>query len=61
MKKQKKIVAVLGMIAILMQSYHIVPSVEAAIPAEYKPNYKFDTERDKIEDLNVKINSKRKN
>ena len=61
MKKQKKIVAVLGMLAVLMQSYQVVPSVEAAVPAEYKPNYKFDSEWDKIEDLNVKINSKRKN
>lgn len=61
MKKNKKIVAMLWMIAILMQSYQIVPSVEAAIPAEYKPNYKFDAEWDKIEDLNVKINAKRKN
>jgi hypothetical protein len=60
MKKQKKLVAILWMITILMQSYQVVPYVDAAIPAEYKPNYKFDAEKDKIEELNVKINAKKK-
>lgn len=61
MKKNKKIVAIMWMIAMLVQSYQVVPHVEAQIPSEYRPNYKFAAQWDTIQDLNVKINSKRKN
>jgi PKD repeat protein len=32
----------------------------ALIPAEYRPNYKFSAELDKVQEINDKINSKRK-
>ncbi|MBP6085785.1 hypothetical protein KA478_01040 [Patescibacteria group bacterium] len=48
------------MLGVLFQSFQIVPHVEAQIPAEYKPNYKFAAERDKIQETNDLIRSNRR-
>ncbi len=60
MKRRQKRVAIAWVLGVLFQSFQIVPHVEAQIPAEYKPNYKFAAERDKIQETNDLIRSNRR-
>lgn len=61
--KLKRIGSILAIVTLLAQSFWLfhLPIASAQIPAEYKPNYKFATERAKIEEILYKIDAKKKN
>ncbi len=61
MRKHKKILVSVLLMGILFQTFPSIPHTYAQVPAEYKPNYKFAAERDKIEEINRTINAKQKN
>lgn len=42
-------------VATLLQAFQPVDFVEAAIPVEYRPNYKIEAQRNEVQDLLVKI------
>lgn len=61
MRKQKRIVIGVMLMGLLFQTFPSIPRAYAQVSAEYKPNYKFAAERDKIEETNRTINAKQKN
>ena len=51
----KKLIAAGRISVVLLQAFQPVSFVEAAIPVEYRPNYKIASQRNNIQDLLVKI------
>jgi hypothetical protein len=44
-----------------MQSFSYAPVTQAQIPNEYRPNYKFANEWQKVEEINTVIAAKQRN
>ncbi len=61
MKTHKKIISLVLMLSMLGSQFIYAPTTSAAVPAEYKPNYKFAPQRAQIQDTLYKIDAKRKN
>lgn len=60
MRKTKKGIVALLIASILSTQLTLTPITYAQIPLEYKPNYKFNSERAKSQEILVKIRSLRK-
>lgn len=61
MKLSHKIIEGIVMISIVSLQAIYIPSAEAQIPAEYKPNYKFATQWNDIQGIFYKINALKDN
>ena len=51
----KHLILTTWVIATLTQAFQHADPAQAAIPVEYRPNYKIESQRNEIQDLLVKI------
>jgi hypothetical protein len=54
MKTQKKCIAGVMLGILLSSQIMLTPTTHAQVSLEYKPNYKFDTQRQKVEEIHRK-------